>query len=734
MNYIGVAIPGPFREPLAYSYDGDVSDLLGKRILVSFRNKEVISVVVNTSIVPDQSFIKKVKPVIRVFEEEPLFSELDLKFLFWISKYYHEPIGNVISTALPKRIKAGESFDILGDPKWKISEVGLLALDSIPKRSKKLIEIMGFIKDKDFITPTIMNEAFKSWRPHFKAIQENSWVDESFQSCLGDVSIPPRVPHDLNDEQRVVVESVTSSEGFGAFLIEGVTGSGKTEVYLNIIEKYIKEGKQALVLIPEIGLTPQTVSRFESYLGVKIAVVHSALNDKERHCAWDKVRTGQVSVLLGTRSSLFTPFKNLGVCVIDEEHDSSYKQQDGFRYSAKDSLVKRAHIEGVPVVLGSATPSFETLNNAISGKFKHLFLKNRAGGSILPDVKTVDIRKQKIKEGVSDVVKQRMDAHLASGNQVLLFLNKRGFSPIMICDGCGWKAECPNCDTKMVFHQKINQLRCHHCGHFERPPRICPSCHEEDFSNVGQGTERLELSLEEMFPNNSVLRIDRDTTSTKNKMEDMISKAANHEADILIGTQMLAKGHHFPDVTLVVILDIDQGFFSSDYRGSEKMGQLISQVSGRAGREKKRGEVLIQTRQPDNHHLKNLILNGYDEFSRELLKDRKEALLPPFSNQILIRAEHPDYNLPQKFLHDTANFADSLTSKSNLGQNHFLALGPVPSPMPKKQNRYRFQLLIDCNNRNMLHGFFSQIENFMYSHELSRKIRWSIDVDPNDMA
>ncbi|MEA1990235.1 MAG: primosomal protein N' [Pseudomonadota bacterium] len=752
-----VAVPGPFLFPLDYLLEPEVdllttdesSAVIGGRVWVPFRNKKIVGLVMDISESADFE-ISKIKSISEVIDIDPLFNKTQLGLFNWASHYYHEPIGDVIMTALPKRLRAGENAEINGMQYWQLSAEGQSkTLDDISKRALRQRKVFEQFIDRGLQSESDLNAELENWRSAVKTFTEKGWLETTNGPCLRESNYAPAPNHPLNSAQQSAVDAVVDSQAkqtqFKAFLLEGITGSGKTEVYLGMIESMLKQGKQVLVLVPEIGLTPQMVSRFEAYLQTRVAALHSGLNDSERHCAWHLIRTGQIQVLLGTRSAIFTPFKNLGLCIIDEEHDLSYKQQEGFRYSARDLMVQRAYREKLPVVLGSATPSLETLHNAQTDRYQHLHLKQRAGVAKLPSLKLLDIRGEKVQEGVSRPLKTAMKKHLEAGGQTLLFLNRRGFSPVLMCHDCGWQAACPSCDANMTFHMTQGQnsdgsvagyLQCHHCDEQMAKPSCCPSCESEEFVNVGQGTERLEETIKEWFPDKRILRIDRDTTRLKGSMAELTGIAQRGEADILIGTQMLAKGHHFPNVTLVGLLDIDQGLFSADYRAAERMAQLILQVSGRAGRAEKAGEVLIQTHHPDHPLLTTLIKKGYTAFADKALLERQSALLPPFKYQILIRAEATS---PQ----DGMAFLDSLKAglenywrqwvDAKLVEGNIDFWGPVSAPMLRRQGRYRYQLMLQSKNRADLHRLLTEMQPHIYTSPLTRKVRWSIDVDPQEM-
>jgi primosomal protein N' (replication factor Y) len=480
----------------------------------------------------------------------------------------------------------------------------------------------------------------------------------------------------LNGEQAVALQAITASkDNFNVFLLDGVTGSGKTEVYLHAIEAMLQAGKQSLVLVPEISLTPQTIARFRARFPVPIAALHSSLSDGERMAAWLAARSGEARIVIGTRSAIFTPFADLGLLIVDEEHDLSFKQQDRFRYHARDMAVMRASQNNIPVVLGSATPSLESLLNAKRGRYQLLKLPVRAGGASLPTFNILDIRRQKLQEGLSPTLLQAMREQLSAGNQVMLFLNRRGFAPVLFCGECGWIAGCKRCDARMVYHRSPAEMRCHHCDTRRPIPKTCESCHSQQVEPVGLGTQRVEEILHAEFPSMPVIRVDRDTTRNKDDLHELLAQINQQQPSILLGTQMLAKGHHFPQVTLVGIIDADSGLFSADFRAAEQMGQLLMQVSGRAGRAEKPGVVMIQTRCPDHPHLQKLIYEGYAAFAESLMSEREQFLLPPYSYSAVFRAE--------AYANKTAS--DFLDKIKAMSQNKIVSVfGPVPAVMSKK--------------------------------------------------
>lgn len=532
---------------------------------------------------------------------------------------------------------------------------------------------------------------------------------------------------ELNEEQALAVNAIQSAlNTFQVFLLEGVTGSGKTEVYLQVISKVLKQKKQVLVIVPEIGLTPQTIQRFRDRFDGVVIALHSGLTNKERLQAWAAAKTGEANIIIGTRSAIFTPFFKLGLIVVDEEHDASFKQQDGFRYHARDLAIMRGRILTIPVILGSATPSLETLQNALQGRYHHLRLLHRAGQATLPETQMIDIRHLPLQEGLSSILLTEIKNHLEKNQQVMLFLNRRGFAPVLMCHGCGWMAVCKKCDTRMTYHQNPHGLHCHHCGAFRSMISTCESCQQKELFMVGLGTERLEKTLEKCFSNYSIARMDRDNIKGKNAIDTLLEEIHAGKHQILIGTQMLAKGHHFPEVTLVAIIDADGGFFSADFRALERMGQLLLQVSGRAGRVEKKGTVMIQTHHPDHPLLHQLLHEGYFPFATALLEERKKANLPPYAYFAILRAEAKKAESALQFLQNIKSVAGS--------SREVKLLGPVSSFMPKRAGRHRMQLLIQSAKRSALQHFLKSFVPEIEKIKNTKSVRWSLDVDPVEMG
>jgi len=634
----------------------------GLRVLVPFGKQQKIGFLVEvskTSTLPSS----QLKTALAVLDKEPLLPDSLLHLLEWTSRYYHYPFGEVFANALPSPLRKRKESDHLTNS------------DITP---------IGTSHDNTLSKPTIA----------------------------------------LNLQQQAAVDTVTQSLGiFKPFLLHGVTGSGKTEVYLEVIAAVLHRKEQALVLVPEIGLTPQMLARFQNRFSIPLVLFHSGLTDKQRLRHWYLAKTGVASIIMGTRSALFTPLLHPGLIIIDEEHDSSFKQQKGLRYHARDLALMRAKLENIPIILGSATASLESLANAKQQRYHFLSLPNRAGKAIQPQLRFIDLRHQKLNQGFSPLLLHSMEQHLKNQGQVLLFLNRRGFAPLTICHACGWTADCPHCDQKMTFHKAPAHLQCHYCAYRCPLASHCPACQAPKLVVVGQGTQRLEATLKKYFPAVGIVRIDRDNTQRKGSLERLLKKIHRGESQILIGTQMLAKGHHFPNVTLVGVLETDAGLFSADFRALERTGQLVMQVAGRAGRADKPGEVLIQTHHPQHPLLMHLINEGYLSFSEQLLLERQSSMLPPYTHLALVLAEAKSATYPLDFLNEIKHLAKAL-------RTNVAVLGPVPALSPRRAGYYRAQLLFQASKRHDLHNLLQALLKCSPNLSSRRRVRWSLDVDP----
>ncbi|MCN4144669.1 MAG: primosomal protein N' [Thiohalomonas sp.] len=742
LKIVQVAVPTPLRRTFDYLLSNDINpqDVQpGMRVLVPFGRTRQIAVVVGQSDETDID-VKKLRLVSKVLDKKPILPESIIKLLNWVAAYYHHPIGEVYRAALPVHYRKKESALEPGVTLWFLTDLGKDADWDLLKRAVRQRSILEELKrsPEGLTREQIASEQEGQWQSALKVLVEKKWLVTKVQE---NNSTPYRPGNaigknpglQLNTEQQASVEALLQHDAsYHASLIDGITGSGKTEVYLSFIEQQLKNARQVLVLVPEIGLTPQLIHRFEHRFSVKIQTLHSGLNNTQRMKIWQQVSSGEVRILIGTRSAVFTPMPDLGAIIIDEEHDLSFKQQDGIRYSAKDIALVRANYADIPIVLGTATPSMESLYLCQKSKMSHHKLRQRAGQAKPPEVHLIDVRGQYLQHGISRTLIDLMHQHLDKNNQVLLFQNRRGYSPVLLCNKCGWISHCHRCDAKLTYHQQHNRLRCHHCQTEQHLPAQCPECGHGELSHLGIGTERVEKTIRALFPGIEVIRIDRDTTQRKGSLQTMLERARDAQKQILIGTQMLAKGHHFPNVTLVAILDIDQGLYSIDFRAPERLAQLIVQVSGRAGREEKKGQVVLQTSHPEDDILNSLLNEGYMGFAAKALAERKEVLLPPYAYQALIRAEANKIEYYQLFLEYCFQVMNS--SKQHLPADHDIQfLGPVPAPMEKKAGKYRGQLLIQASARKNLHNIINDLIKTIEANKAAQRVRWSIDIDPQEL-
>lgn len=732
INIIRVAIPVPLRQCFDYLPPSECEfELLepGMRILVPFGRRKQVGIIDELT---DSTTIKpsRLKRAYKVLDEKPLFNHDLIALCRWASQYYHHSLGEVYHAALPVLLRQEQALSVSQSYQWALTDSGW-QVDNIPVRAVRQVALMQCMRQsKQGVAESVIKEHASHWKATLRQFEAKGWVKRKAQCNSKDkVEVACEQALTLNPAQQKIVSALHSALGaFSVNLLHGVTGSGKTEVYLQVISRVLAQGCQVLMLVPEIGLTPQLIQRFSRRFAVPMAVFHSALSDNERAQNWTQVRNGQARIVIGTRSAVFAPLLKPGLIVVDEEHDISFKQQDGFRYHARDLAVMRARFEQIPIVLGSATPSLESFWNADQGRYHLMQLPERAGAATHPDMRLIDLRHQRLDEGLSEVLINKIREHVEKNGQVLLFLNRRGFAPTLLCHDCGWVSHCARCDAHLTLHQASGWLRCHHCGREQRPERSCPDCGSVDLRPIGLGTERVEEALRRHFPQQRISRIDRDTTRRKGAMEKKLKRAESGQDQILLGTQLLAKGHHFPQLTLVAILDCDQGLFSADFRSAERMVQLILQVSGRAGRADRQGEVLIQTHHPDHELLQNAMGQDYRTLIRALLQERQMAHWPPYSFLALLRAEATQVDKPILFLQEAATCVE----QSNM-TGQLMVLGPVPAPMEKRAGRYRAQLLLQSGDRGSLHQLLSRWLPQIEALKSARQVRWSVDIDPQDM-
>jgi primosomal protein N' (replication factor Y) len=721
--------------PLSRTFDylppaGTACPAPGARVLVPFGRQRQVGLVLAHA---DGSEIPatKIRHAIENLDKPPLLGDADCWLISFTSDYYHHPIGEVAAAAMPTLLRHGRPLNPVLQCVG-VTEAGLqFDIEMLAKKAPRQAELLEALVDAggNGIDVDTLTEQMPTWRRACNALAGKGLVTR-FEARADAPEMPERVAGvpgpELNDDQERALASIRGSTGFSASVLDGVTGSGKTEVYLHLIGDALDRGRQVLVLVPEIGLTPQLVSRFRHRLGVEPALLHSGLTDIERLNAWRHARDGDAQLVVGTRSAVFTPLPNAGLIIVDEEHDHSFKQHEGLRYSARDLAIARAKHLDIPIVLGSATPTLEMLQHCEAGNYAHLLLPRRAGSAEPPAIRLVDLGRAASTEGLSEPLVVAVEKHLRSDGQALLFLNRRGFAPTLICTVCGHVAECTRCDSRMTVHASDRRLRCHHCGVARALDEACGEC-GESVRPLGAGTQRLEDELRRRFPHHHITRIDSDSTQRKGAMDEALQRATLGEADILVGTQMLSKGHHFPKLTLVGVINADQGLFGTDFRSDERLAQSIVQVAGRAGRESRVGEVLIQTAFPAHPFWHRLIEGGYPGVARHALEERRKTHWPPFSRLALIRSAAHHRSDAHAFLDVAAK------RMAASGTTRIRVLGPVDAPMARRAGRYRAQLLLQSTDRRALHEVLANLRPVLEAEPAARKVRWSIDVDPIEL-
>lgn len=698
---------------------------IGSRVTVPFRQQTRIGLVVG--IAQAENPASQLKTILTLLDEQPLMSEAILKLCFWVSRYYQSPLSEVIPLALPKKYRLGQPAELHVIDYYQLATPLLQAQALIRKGAKKQQALIAFlnqckqaISKKDLaaagFTPAQLNPLlalnllFHSQQPEMPTL----------------INPNPEDPLVLYGQQAQAVQTICNHlDSYHCFLLQGITGSGKTEVYLQVIAQLLAQDRQVLVLVPEIGLTPQLLARFKARFSQPMAVIHSNLNERERQQAWQLAASNQIKLVIGTRTAVFTPMPALSLIVVDEEHDSSLKQAEGVRYSARDTALMRAHLGNIPIVLGSATPSLESLQNCSQKKYQLLRLDQRALTATPLHFQITDLRSIPLHHGLAESTLKTIETHLQNNNQVLVFINRRGFAPVLLCHQCGWMADCRACDSHMTMHRQNHCLICHHCGLSQTVPTVCKQCQCKELIPIGAGTQRIHDYLSSYFPQTTLMRIDRDEIRKKHELDQRLDQISRGEAQLIVGTQMLAKGHHFPRLTLVVILDIDAGFYNHDFRALERMGQLLTQVAGRAGRAEQAGQVIIQTHLPHHPLLNLLVQQGYEPFATALLESRQQASLPPYHYLAVIRAQDKQPANLLQFLH---------TIKTHLLTQSIQVLGPAPAPLARKANHHRMQLLLKSPSRKALQLTLTALREWLTIKKLTNKVRWNVDVDPMDLS
>lgn len=720
-----VCIPHTHRDFFDYEAEAGLNPCVGARVWVPFRKQTRLGIILAKNELHEVS--TSLKCISAVIDETPLIHRDLLALCAWIGSYYQSPLSEVLPLALPKKYRLGQACQLPMGDFYQLAQPVDQAKQLLPSRARKQLELIDFLAAQTVPVSKqcLTKKGFTSSQLlKLLAAQILSLSQQVILPAPADAPMSPALS--LNPEQALAVTTISEQLAqYQCFLLQGVTGSGKTEVYLQVIAKVLQQGKQVLVLVPEIGLTPQLLARFTARFQQAIAVIHSSLNESERQVAWQLAKESKVQMVIGTRAAIFTPMPDLGLIVIDEEHDTSLKQMEGVRYSARDTALMRAHLANIPIILGSATPSLESVHNSKQEKYTLLRLTHKALSATPLHYQLIDLRAQTLQHGLAVPTLHLINEHLQKQNQVLVFINRRGFAPVLLCHQCGWMADCRACDSHLTLHKHAGQMICHHCGLTQRTPSHCRSCQGNELIPVGAGTQRVHEFLSAYFPNTQVVRIDRDAVRKKNALDEHLQMINRGEAQLIVGTQMLAKGHHFPRLSLVVVLDADAGLYNQDFRALEQLGQLLTQVAGRAGRAEHAGQVLIQTHLPDHPLLNVLIQRGYDDFAEALLSTRQQAQLPPFHYLAVIRAQGKIAGSVLTFLQAT---------KEQLQGHPLTVMGPAPAPLPRKANQYRMQLLIKSASRKVLKTSLTQLREWLTINKLSNGVRWNVDVDPMDLS
>ena len=697
----------------------------GMRVKISLRGRDCIGIVIsqqqNTE-VP----VEKLKPIIRVVDKKAVIPVGLLSLLKWVSWYYHYPLGGVLKVALPRLLRADKSLPADTIEVWRVCRDR--AQDTkLSKRASKQRALLEWLAKIEGADKTLLDIEFKGWRASLKSLEQKGCVERRQVKIKEQITVPCSAPrHKLNaDQQRVVKAMLAECGNFSCTLLEGVTGSGKTEIYLELCEFILAQKKQVLVLVPEIALTIQTVARFRERFGQSVQVFHSGLSDNERLRIWSFALDGTVQIVIGTRSASFLPFKQLGLIVVDEEHDSSYKQMESLRYHARDMSVKRAQLEGIPILLGSATPALETLHNALGNRYKHQRLMRRAGNAVMPNFRIIDVRGKWLDGGLSQPLIRMIDDRIKKQEQILLFINRRGYAPLMMCRQCGEALTCTHCNAYLVYHKHIDKLVCHHCDARFAIPQRCPKCQSDTLAAIGVGTQQIEEKIQTLFPNARTVRIDTDAVRRKDALARQLEQIHAKQVDIIVGTQILTKGHHLPAITLTCIVDVDQGLFSPDFRSTERLAQLITQVGGRSGRGNVVGDVVLQTHHPEHPLLRTLLRKGYSALSAELLEARQQVGLPPYCHLTLLRVKARQPNLSIEFLNRVERYAKQLAQDM---QVHVYP--PIPATMEKKAGYHRACMLFEAPRATVLNRYIAALVKKVEAMPVQRDVRWHFDVDP----
>ncbi len=722
------AIALPLYRVFEYALPEGDPAIPGTRYRVPFTNGIRTAVLLDAS--ADSEFDRtRIKPIQACLDSQPVLDAHMLSLARWMSDYYLQPLGDVVFQCLPGYLRGARQYSSTQVKCWTLTTTDTAAIDKLRRRSPRQYEICQALLERQAgLTAAELMKINPNWHPVVKSLENKQLLRWQWMDRRPDLPDAPEVPQ-LSPEQSVILDDLEPRLGnFSVHLLDGITGSGKTEIYLRLIQTRLDAGKQVIYLVPEIGLTNQLIQRVEQRFGARFEISHSGLTETRRFHAWDRFRRGEASIMLGTRSSLFSQCDDLGLIIIDEEHDHSYRQEDGIRYHARDVAIKRAQMLDIPIVLGSATPSLESIRNCGRDTYYRYLIDRRPTRFPPPRLELIDVRNSRFEFGCSARTFARIEQHLAASGQVLIYLNRRGFAPIVMCHECGWQALCQHCDARLTLHQSVHSLLCHHCGYSQGVPENCPECGHDEVKHYGIGTEQLEQGLAQRYPEVPIVRIDRDVIASREALKSRLQQLQSGAPCILIGTQMIAKGHDYPAITLSVILDADQALFSASYRASERLVQTLFQVSGRAGRGDRRGEAILQTRFTEHPMMQALLRQNYREIADGLLRERRSFGFPPFARVIMFRADAVELKAALQKLEDVRALLANAKRFDAL-----ICVGPIPALMTRRIGRYRAQLCLISQDYRVLRSVLKQAMPAIEELPGSARVSWSIDVDAYDL-
>ena len=707
--------------------DGAVSHI-GKRFRLPFGSGNKIGLCLNE--IDDSSVTReKTKQVLECLDDEPVLSVHMMALAHWMSGYYLQPLGEVMFQCLPAHLRSGKSEKPEQVKYWHVHTRDVDLQDAIRRRSPKQFEMLLAIEQSsDGLNAAQLKQINSGWASLIKALELKRAIRWDYFKPKSTGATLESPPKSSADQSQVLAQLGARLDVFSVHLLDGITGSGKTEVYFHLIQRQLAQRKQIIYLVPEIGLTSQLVDRVRRRFGEQFAISHSGLTNRQRYLAWQKFKNGDVNIMLGTRSSLFSQSDRLGLIIIDEEHDSSYKQVDGIRYHARDVAIKRAQMLNIPIVLGTATPSLESLHNCDREHYFYYQLSRRPTRHAPPKIELVDTSNVKLVSGCSPYLLKKIDWHLEQKGQVLLFLNRRGFAPVVMCHECDWQANCAHCDSKLTLHHRLNTLLCHHCGHRQSMPLACPKCQYADIKHYGIGTEQLEQGIRWRYPDTSIIRIDRDTIASREELAKRLAQIQSGEPCIIIGTQMIAKGHDYPAITLSAMLDADQALFSASYRASEQLVQMVFQVSGRSGRGEVKGEALLQTAYTDHPMMQLIVNQNYRDIATTILQERKMIGFPPYARVIMFRADAMTLSDAMEKLIEIKQVLQTSVHLKQLN-----CIGPIPALMTRRIGRYRAQLCLFSEDVLKLRTALREAMPAVQMVRNTATVKWVIDVDSFDI-